>query len=196
MRILAFADLHGSKVGMRKIEEKSKFADILISAGDHSIFEQNMKEIMGKLDNLGKTVLMIHGNHESETVLKGMCKHYTNIEFLHEKIYRVDNYVFLGYGGGGFALEDPRFTRWAESIIPQLRKEDKIILITHAPPHKTKLDLIWEEHCGNKSIRRFIDLIDVHLLICGHLHENAGKEDKVKKTHIINPGPYGKLIEL
>lgn len=196
MRILAYADLHGSKTGIKKLEAKSKFADIIISAGDDSIFEQNIKAILAKIDSFGKPVLMIHGNHESKIMLKNLCKYYKNIEFIHEKLYRVDNYVFLGYGGGGFALEDPDFTKWAQSIIPKLKKEDKIILITHAPSYKTEVDLIWDEHCGNKSIRKFIELVDVHLLVCGHLHENAGKEDKIKKTHVINPGPYGKIIEL
>ena len=53
-----------------------------------------------------------------------------------------------------------------------------------------------DEHCGNKDIRKFIDKIKPDLVISGHLHENAGKEDKIGKSRILNPGPTGMLINL
>ncbi len=73
-------------------------------------------------------------------------------------------------------------------------KGKKIILVTHAPPYKTRLDKLVGGHCGNKSIRYFIERNKIDLLICGHLHENFGKEDKIKRTKIINPGPFGKIV--
>ena len=75
-------------------------------------------------------------------------------------------------------------------------KDKKIILVTHAPPYKTNVDRIAGGHCGNKSIRHFIDKNKIDLVVCGHLHENFGKEDKIKKTRIINPGPFGKIVEI
>src|SRR3989338_4277221 len=33
-------------------------------------------------------------------------------------------------------------------------------------------------------------------VISDHLHENAGKEDKIGKTKVINPGPFGKILHL
>ena len=50
--------------------------------------------------------------------------------------------------------------------------------------------------CGDKSIKNFIKKIYPDLVISGHLHENAGKEDKIKNTKLINPGPYGKIITI
>src|SRR3990167_6975870 len=72
----------------------------------------------------------------------------------------------------------------------------KIIIVTHAPPYKTKLDKLVEGHCGNKSIRHFVERNKIDLLICGHLHENFGKEDKIKRTKCINPGPFGKIVRV
>ena len=34
------------------------------------------------------------------------------------------------------------------------------------------------------------------LVVCGHLHENARKQDKIGKTLIINPGAVGAIVEL
>ena len=75
-------------------------------------------------------------------------------------------------------------------------KDKKIILLTHAPPYRTKLDKLGRNYAGNKSFRNFIEKYKIDLHICGHLHENFGKEDKIKNTKIINPGPFGKIVEI
>ncbi|HII71367.1 TPA: hypothetical protein HA265_01275, partial [Candidatus Woesearchaeota archaeon] len=61
---------------------------------------------------------------------------------------------------------------------------------------KTKLDDIWGESAGNDSFRRFIEEHEPHTAISGHLHENSGKVDKVGKTKLINPGPWGVVLEI
>ena len=34
------------------------------------------------------------------------------------------------------------------------------------------------------------------MLLCGHLHENFNKKDKLNKTILINPGPNGEMITI
>jgi len=34
------------------------------------------------------------------------------------------------------------------------------------------------------------------LVLCGHFHENFRKQDKIKNTLIINPGPDGTIINV
>ena len=101
----------------------------------------------------------------------------------------------MGYGCGGFSLVDREFDKTAVKFrkIIKMNEDKKIILVTHAPPYKTRLDKLGI-HCGNKSIRKFIDKNKIDLVICGHLHENFGKEDKINKTRLINPGPFGKIL--
>ena len=55
---------------------------------------------------------------------------------------------------------------------------------THAPTY-TKVDKIGKNPVGNKSIRNFISEAKPDLVVCGHLHENAGKKDKIGKTRYI-----------
>ena len=121
-----------------------------------------------------------------------------NLLFIHKSYYKINNHLFLGYGGSGFALIEPGFYRIGEKFAKIIRKNKarKIVFITHAPPYGTKLDLVVTSHCGNKTLRKFISKNKVDLHICGHLHENFNKEDRINKTRIINPGPYGKIIDI
>jgi len=198
MKILAFVDMHGSLGALKKIKKQAKKADIIVCAGDLTIFEQGIDYFLGKLDKLNKPTLMIHGNHEDETVLKKLCSKYKNMIFLHARGYKENGYLFLGYGGGGFSMRDKGFEKLSKQFEKKIKKlgNPNVILVTHAPPYKTKIDLIMKEPCGNKSIKNFVKKVKPELVISGHLHENAGKEDKLGNTRIINPGPYGKLISI
>lgn len=198
MKILAFVDTHGSSSAINKIKSKAKKenVDLLICAGDLTIFEQNLEKILKKLDSLNKPVLMIPGNHESEGRLKKFCAKFKNIIYIHKGMLRLKKNVFIGYAGDGFSMNDPEFRKWGDKVRKELKKKDNVILITHAPPHKTKLDNMMGEYCGNKDIRKFIEKVDLVLAISGHLHENAGKEDIIKGTKVVNPGPYGMVFEL
>ncbi|MBU0614899.1 MAG: metallophosphoesterase family protein, partial [Nanoarchaeota archaeon] len=52
MKILAIADMHGSARAFREMKEKSRQADLIINAGDFSIFEQNIEQFFAKMDKL------------------------------------------------------------------------------------------------------------------------------------------------
>ncbi len=103
--------------------------------------------------------------------------------------------MFLGYGGGGFAMEDPLFRKIAREWYGHYNGR-KIVLVTHGPPFSTTLDLLGERHVGNRDYRKFIERIKPKLVIAGHLHETAGKTDMIGKTRLVNPGWEGMVIEL
>lgn len=163
-----------------------------------TIFEEGLDVILNKLSKMGKKVLLVHGNHETDTVMRRLCKKYGNLLFIHNNHYKSNSCIFFGHGGGGFSLREPGFYLTGKKFVKIIKKNQgkRIIFVTHAPPYGTRLDLIVGEHCGNKTYRDFISKNKVDLHICGHLHENFNKEDKIKKTRIVNPGPYGKVIRL
>ncbi len=200
MKLLAFTDLHLSSVAFKKIKSKVKRQnpDLLISAGDLTIFEHGLDFILNKLNSFNVKTLLIHGNHETASVMKRLCKKYKNMVFMHKKQYTYNGHIFLGYGGGGFSIIEPSFYNTGKKFQSIIKKSKgkKIIFITHAPPYKTKLDLMVGSHCGNKTFRNFVNKNKVDLYICGHLHENFGKKGNIKKTHVLNPGPYGKIIRI
>ena len=194
MKLLVFGDIHGSLSALKKIEEKSRHADLLLCHGDLTIFEQDIDYIMKKLDKLNKEILLTHGNHESEDILKRLSSHYKNIIFIHNKRIIKDNILILGWGGGGFSIRDQKFEKFIKKHKEEIRKH-KTILLVHVPPYGTKTDRIGKGHVGNKSVRDFIYEYQPLLVVCGHIHEGFG-EDRIKKTLIINPGPYGRVIEI
>ncbi len=193
MKILAFSDLHSDEKALRSLEKKAKKADILVCAGDFTYFEMGMKKILTKLNSFGKKVVLVHGNHEEPFNVKVMSRKMKNIVYVHKKLHRHWNYVFVGHGGEGFALTSKDFERFASKL--KFRKEDKIIFVHHQPPHGTKLDFIWAHH-GNRSYRNFILKKKPILAICGHLHETAGKKDKLGKTTLLNAGEKGVIIKV
>lgn len=198
MKALIFADTHSNKKLIDIIKEKSKKADILVCLGDLTAFQAYIKTILKELNSLGKPVLMIHGNHESEDTMSKLAKEMKNIYFIHEKIYEFENALFFGYGGGGFAMEDFEFEKVSKKWETRILKNNdkKIVLITHGPPFGTEIDLISKRHVGNKSYTDFIKTNKIDYVFSGHLHENFGKVGKIGKTFILNPGPEGEIIDI
>ena len=195
MKILAFSDLHGNKRALNILLQKAKHSDIIICAGDISIFSNNLKKIISRFKITKKPLIIIPGNHEHPKELNKI-----NFPFLinlHKKVHRINNILFIGYGTDGFSLKDKKFEAFINKIKPKIKTNDKVILITHGPSYGTKLDkLPFFGHAGNKSYRKAILQIRPYLSISGHLHENFNKKDKLGKTFLINPGPEGKIINI
>jgi len=200
MKILAFTDTHGNDKALEDVKRKIKKhnVDLAICAGDFTIFERRIKQILAKINSFGKPVLLIHGNHEEEAAARHLSEGYKNLIWLHKRFCRCQNYFFLGYGGGGFALTDPRFREWADKAIKKMKPGEKCILILHGPPYGTKTDKVMGQHCGNKDYRNFIkkNTDRIVLAVCGHLHDCFYKKDAIGRTWVINPGPYGTVIEV
>lgn len=195
MMLLAFVDLHGDLRSLRRLKKKAAKADLVLCAGDITVFENHMRLILREINSFNKPVLIIPGNHEGEKKLRLMCKHYKNLVYLHSRVYELGEFFFAAWGGGGFALRDRKFEKFAGRIKRRISGKH-LILMLHGPPYGNKTDLVDGEHVGNKSYRDFIRQEKPLLVVCGHLHDDAGVKDKIGKTAIINPGPDGKLIEI
>jgi Icc-related predicted phosphoesterase len=197
MKILFFSDLHGDFATLRNLRKKSVETDLVVSAGDFSSMERDLPELVSQLNSFQKPVLMIHGNHEEEEGMRELCNQNENITFLHKAVHHVGDYIFMGYGGDGFSTNDSNFTKVANMFFKKEAKDKKrMILVTHGPPYNTKIDFLGNEPRGNKSYRQFIDDIQPHLAISGHLHENSGKHHKIGRTLFINPGKEGVIVNI
>ena len=199
MRLLAFSDLHADTAVLKKLVKRAQKDDIdlVVCAGDFTVFEGRMYYILKKLDKIGKKILIIPGNHEAPESVEEAIKRYENFVFLHKKSWKKDGVRFLGWGTDGFSLESAEFRKvareWRRSFAGG---KEKLVLVTHAPPYGTKLDALNNDHVGNKDIRKGIERLKPVLAISGHIHENEGKEDKIGKTRIVNPGWNGVILEV
>lgn len=195
MKILAFADTHGNLNAMKRLLEKGRGVDLLICAGDISNFGHNLKGLVAKFKNLNKPMLIVHGNHESEEQIREVCKNFKWVICIHKGAYQLGNYYFFGYGGGGFSREDPEYEKLIKKFKKTLKKETKVVLITHGPPYGTKCDMMPHQgHVGCKTYTKVDKELKPILHICGHLHETDSIRDKIGDTLIINPGAKGKII--
>jgi uncharacterized protein len=207
MRLLLISDPHNFKSDFKSIREKAMFADLILLAGDFTVFGTNQRKILSDMNSLNKFVLIIPGNHEDPELVRKDCNSFENLIYLDEMIYEIGEYLFLGLEGSGFAKSDPYFEKVVKEFIPMINEKRnalkkvgqklKFILMTHAPPYKTKLDLLHgHSYCGNDSIRKFIVKMQPDIAISGHIHETFGAMDYIKKTLVINPGPKGVLYDI
>jgi uncharacterized protein len=197
MKFLTFTDLHEDKPALRALIKRAaqKDIDFVVCCGDFSNFGSGIKNVLSSFNKLNKKFYFIPGNHEESLDLLELVKSYPNCISFHEQTFIEGNYLFLGYGGGGFAQEDEQFRKVSRQWYGE-HKDKKIVLVTHMPPYATKLDLLEMGHVGNKDYLNFIRRIKPKLAISGHLHETVGAMDKIDRTQIVNPGWDGMVIEL
>ncbi len=197
MKFLTFVDLHDDKKYLKDLVARASKQDIdfVVCAGDFSQFGAGIKEVLAKFNALGKKIYLIPGNHEEDGLFEKVIKQFPNCVSFHKDSFEESGYVFLGYGGDGFSMEDKDFRKKAREWYGKY-KGKKIVLVTHGPPFATKLDKLGDRHVGNKDYRNFILRIKPKLVICGHIHENVNVVDEVSGVKIINPGWEGMVVEL
>jgi uncharacterized protein len=197
MKFLTFVDLHEDKKYLKELVKRASQDDIdfIICAGDLTMFGRSLRYLLKQFNNIGKKFYIIPGNHESDNMFKEIIADYPNCINFNKKAVKKEGYVFLGYGGGGFAMEDPEFRKISREWYSKYQDE-KVVLVTHGPPFRTKIDLLEKKHVGNKDYRKFIERVKPKLVVCGHLHETAGVMDSIGKTKVIHPGWEGMVIEL
>lgn len=198
MKVLVCSDVHESKKAMKKLKELADKVDLIVNCGDFTIFGNDMKEMLRFFNTMGKQVLLLDGNHEEFTPLKNLCKKYKRLFYIHKNKIIIGDYIFMGYNTDGFSYTDAGFERFSLHFIEWAKqhRDKKRVLITHAPPYGTKADLIIDQHVGSKSIHKFLNNVRFHYHFCGHIHEGAQTISKIKDCIVINPGPYGMIVEL
>lgn len=190
MKILAFTDMHSYPKRLIHLEKlaKLKKPDILICAGDLTMFGRNLNSIARKIDSWNIPALIIPGNHETAEEIKLISKKYKNLKNIHHIIYQKGNYTFFGMGQGGFSKTNGEFEKLFSLIKKKINSKTKFVVVSHAPPHGTETDLIDGKYAGSISLRKFIEFAKPVLVVVGHLHECEHTEDKIGKSRIINPG--------
>jgi len=193
MKILAFGDIHGDFFALEEVRSKCSGVDLAICLGDLTYFEHDLEFLLQVLNDFPVPVLILHGNHECFEHMDFFCSELKNVTYGHKSIFKKKGYEFICYGGDGFSSSDEGFTRW----INKENISDKCVLLLHGPPYGTLLDLPVEgHHSGNKSTRKFIEKKQPLLVLAGHIHECEGHQDVIGKSLLINPGPFGLVIDL
>lgn len=196
MNIIAFGDIHQKISRLNLISDEIAGADAVIITGDLTQYGGvgEARGIIEELQALNPHIFAQAGNldhPEVEGYLAGL-----GIS-IHGRGYRVGDVGIFGCGGGNPSpfntpneLGEEEIGATIKRAYDELKDCPFKIMVPHAPPYNTKVDLSDSGlHVGSKEIRAFIEEYQPDLCLCGHIHEATG-EDNMGKTHVINAGPF------
>lgn len=198
VRIFAAGDFHGDKtsakgLAQRAIDEK---ADIIILNGD-IVEEEDTEGVMHHFVKTGKPIFLVPGNHDwfATDLLAIQYK----AENLHGKSKQIGQVGIFGCGGtnaGINMLTEKEIYDTIKNTHTEIEKMQKKILVTHIHPANTTMEKFSQYVRGSIGLRKAIDATKPDIVLCGHVHEAEGIEEKIGKTTVINVGKKGKIIEL
>lgn len=203
MKVLAFTDMHGNLSDFRKLKEKARKEKVsaFVCAGDITFFGAEFFNIIKNFQQTAIPLVIIPGNHETAGDIQQAARKHDFVKNMHCRMLEMDSCLFFGCGGSKTTPFSTPFEFSESQFEAKLKKfkdkeANKFVFLVHEPPYNTSLGSIEDMKIGSKAIRNFIEKYQPDYCICGHFHENEGKEDKIGRTRIINPGPAGKVIEL
>ena len=153
---------------------------------------------MGPFVKKNKKVLLIPGNHESLATADFLAELY-GVKNIHGYSVKYKDVGIFGAGGANIGLH-----QISEKDIYDLLKKgyDKIkylkktIMVTHVHPSETKMEKFSNIVPGSTGVKRAVEKLHPDILLCSHVHEAEGIEEKIGKTRVINVGKKGKIIEI
>lgn len=200
LKILAAGDIHGDTGLAKKLAERAEKekVDLVILCGDLTLFDTSTQNILGPFVKRHKKVLLIPGNHEGVATADFLAEFYGQ-KNIHGYSVKYKDVGIFGAGGANIGLEQLS----EKEIYDLLRKGfDKIkylkkkIMVTHVHPSKTMMEKFTSIFPGSEGVKKAVESLKPDILLCSHVHEAEGIEEKVGKTKVINVGKKGKIIEI
>lgn len=201
MKVLIFSDIHGDLRALERIA--SLPADVYIAAGDLSNFGKGLERCGEILKPLGQRVWVLPGNHETQTENRSFCEHYGFLDF-HRQVRSLESASgitqWAGLGYSNITPFDTPGEYSEEEIGKALAAFDalkSLHLVVHFPPLNTRLDEFAPgKHAGSPTLREWVTREQPAYLFCGHIHETAGRSDRIGQTQCINVGKQGYTLEV
>jgi len=200
LKILASGDIHGDTGLAERLAEKAKKenVDLIILCGDLTLGERSTSNLIGPFVKRKKKVVLIPGNHETVATADFLAELY-GAKNLHGYSVKYKDVGLFGCGGaniGLFQLGEKEIFNLLKKGFDKIRYLDKKIMITHVHPSGTKMEKFTKIFPGSEGVKRAIDTFKPDILLCSHVHEAEGIEEKIGKTKVINVGRKGKIIEI
>jgi len=204
MRIIAFGDVHMTAQLCRQIPGATS-ADLLIATGDLTNYgrKPDAKIVLDELLTINPQVLAVIGNLDHFEINDYLEQLDLN---LHGQARLIQGKVWVIGAGGSNITPFGTPSEFSEKELTEVlmrgynqameycslarlnRQRLPMILVSHAPPRGTAVDRLRNgRHVGSSAVRAFIEAYQPELCLTGHIHEARG-EDRIGKTHILNPG--------
>lgn len=199
MRLLCFSDLHCDKSAAEKLVELATDVDVLVGAGDFAIRRSGLADTLDILAAINKPAVLVPGNGESAEELKEAAKVWATATVLHGDGCELDGVSFWGVGGG---IPVTPFGDWSYDFDEQQAAAmlegcgDGGVLVVHSPPIDTVDHDASGRVRGSQAIRSTVETKKPELVICGHIHDDWGKQVSVGPSRVQNCGPAGVVLEV
>jgi uncharacterized protein len=196
MKLLIFSDIHEDWPALEKLMERE--ADYYVAAGDLANWGRGLEKAAPILARHANQVLMLPGNHESDSAVREFCSLHGFRDF-HGATLELAGYHVCGLGcSNPTPFNTPG--EYAESELAARLEPfgglQPLILICHCPPKDSALDSAGGDHHGSTAVRDFIDREQPAYFFCGHIHEAAGTQIEMGKTRCWNVGKKGYMLEI
>jgi Icc-related predicted phosphoesterase len=122
-----------------------------------------------------------------------------NVKNIHGYSVKYKDVGIFGCGGaniGVHQLPESEFYDVLKKGFDNIKYLKKKIMVTHVHPSETKMEKFSKIVPGSTGVKKAINTLHPDILLCSHVHEAEGIEEKVGKTRVINVGKEGKIIEL
>ena len=200
LKILAAGDLHGDTSLAKKLAiraEKEK-VDLVVLCGDLTLGESSTENLVGPFVKRKEKVILIPGNHETIATADFLSDLY-GVKNLHGYSVKYKGVGIFGAGGaniGLFQLDEKEIYDLLKKGFDKIKYLEKKIMVTHVHPEGGKIEKFTKFFPGSSSVKKAVEKFKPDVLLCSHVHEAEGIEEKVGKTRVINVGKKGKIIEL
>jgi Icc-related predicted phosphoesterase len=202
---MAFTDPHGEEKALREILALAESAkpDLVLCSGDVSFFGQDCDTFLRDLAVLGCPVYFVPGNHETPSVAKDLTTFFPYLKDVTFQMLQVAGVRLTGLPGtdafwpGARPDEGLRAKAVGAGEAGDLTRP--LVLLTHYPPSGTAVSgttVMTPDSGGSRLVRQIVEALRPALVVCGHYHQDFGKEAHVGQTRVVNPGPGGRLLDL
>jgi Icc-related predicted phosphoesterase len=220
LKILAFSDYRVQNIELliEFLQKMRTKPDLILYGGDDvDRFVEYKKEL-----KTGKREIIRNYFEEIATYSKsGLCtvignddlpnNRYIigkNVNNIQESIFILKNYVIVGIEGyvkntlqkgiGYHRFNENTLKKYLDTI-KEKYKDKKLIIVSHSPPKNT-LDFairFGQETIGSTSLKSFIEKYHkiIPLVVCGHVHLQGGKNEKIRSTVVVNAASHDEIGE-
>jgi uncharacterized protein len=194
--LLALSDIHSKTDSLRKIAADIAAADAVLLAGDITDFggAAEMSAVLDEVQAYGKPVFAVAGNCDRPEAAAALAKTKCSLDGV---VVNVKGIPAVGIGGSlpcpgttPNEFSEEKFGRRLSGNPFAPLSPRSFIFVAHQPPFGTALDKALKiKHVGSGEIRKFVELKQPPLCICGHIHESRGV-DAIGESRLVNPGAF------
>lgn len=200
MKILAFGDIHGDSRLAEKLAEKAEKenVDLVVLCGDITYMDEHPTNLLGPFVKRNKKVVLVPGNHESVATADFLAQMY-GVKNLHGYSVSSGDVGLFGCGGANIGInqiEDKEVLSLLRKSYKGIQNSKTKIMVTHVHPSGSTMEKFSKLVPGSDGVRKALDELKPDILLCSHVHEAEGLEEKIGKTRVINVGKTGKIINI